>query len=1197
MTRRQRALALALILAAVLVRAVAPGPAAAQEAVPVRGGQHDGFGRIVFDWQDPVQYRATIRNGQLNLAFERQASFMTGGLFPALDSYIGAPAPGPHGYRISFPLKGEVGLKDFTYGPKVVIDLKRADAGQSAGSPLPQVPVRAGRHDAYDRLVFDWPERVGYRIAPPDAGQAAVVFDSPAELQLDDYRETALDRVRALTPLPSEDGLRAELEVPPGAALRHFRLDNRVVVDVFDPGTTPPQIASANSKTVGGSGAGDAGGTADKDAPAPSADSKEADTAATPADPESAADSADGGDAGADDSTAAETGTSDSEPPARDSPKKSPQTPGAPTPLIPEAGGESVSAPDGGQRPSQTAEATAGAGAGAGTGGGAPPAPDDAGGDADARAQLAALTERPALDGSIRLSPEQVAAGNVPKPGEMARVQAPVRLPLPWAGERAAVLRRGDRLLLVAEGAPPTTFPRQIINAVSGVDEVVQNLVGGSAVVEIRTGPRLNATLDRNDGNWVLSLVPRVTLPLRPFRPTVRDGRIVVPVESPGEVVRFEDPGSGGELAVVPVGETGRGVAMAQRFQELILLATTQGVAVAPLSDNVQVTRDSEGVVIRGAQRPLIVSKTDLNRSASGGKVQVAEGDRLLDLIAWRRPDKPYDQARQTLQKAVAEAPANKQHLARLDLGRFYFAHGMATEALGALELYSRDAPRRRRDPQILLMMGAAQLLNGDWVEAAETLAHPARDGVAEALPWRAAQSILGGNDEAGVASFERAAHLLAPYPPFVQRKLHLWAAGAYLRLGNVPKAATELKQVRDLSPTPSEQAEIAFLQARIHLLNEEPEKAETLWNEVARGDNPSARTRARFVLLERALADQSQDRAAAIEELERLRFAWRGDAFEAVLLHRLADLYLAEKNYRKALTTLRQAASNLPGTTRAKLAAQRMREIFQRLFLDGAADSLPPIEALALYESFRELTPAGDKGNRMIGKLADRLVQVDLLERAAALLDGQVRHRLGGTAKARAGTRLASIRLLDRTPEKAIEALNITEVGSMPEELRRQRQHLRARALHRIGRTAEAVAVVAADDSPEVRRILAKIHADSGNWAAAVDVLGALLPPVPDAPADLAKADRQKVLRYVVAATLAGDRAAIERARSRYGAAMSAGPSGESFRMLTASDGSGLNDVSTQLAQVQQAEAFVEGFLNSLRQQASLDGAADATD
>ena len=64
-----------------------------------------------------------------------------------------------------------------------------------------------------------------------------------------------------------------------------------------------------------------------------------------------------------------------------------------------------------------------------------------------------------------------------------------------------------------------------------------------------------------------------------------------------------------------------------------------------------------------------------------------------------------------------------------------------------------------------------------------------------------------------------------------------------------------------------------------------------------------------------------------------------------------------------------------------------QMSETFERLFLDGHGDALPAVSTIALYREFQELTPTGDKGNEMIRKLADRLVEVDLLDDAAALL------------------------------------------------------------------------------------------------------------------------------------------------------------------------------------------------------------------
>ena len=65
------------------------------------------------------------------------------------------------------------------------------------------------------------------------------------------------------------------------------------------------------------------------------------------------------------------------------------------------------------------------------------------------------------------------------------------------------------------------------------------------------------------------------------------------------------------------------------------------------------------------------------------------------------------------------------------------------------------------------------------------------------------------------------------------------------------------------------------------------------------------------------------------------------------------------------------------------------------------------PLTALALYDEYRELTPAGSEGDEMIGRLADRLVGVDLLDRAVALLDHQIKFRLKGEKRVEVRTKL----------------------------------------------------------------------------------------------------------------------------------------------------------------------------------------------
>jgi hypothetical protein len=121
------------------------------------------------------------------------------------------------------------------------------------------------------------------------------------------------------------------------------------------------------------------------------------------------------------------------------------------------------------------------------------------------------------------------------------------------------------------------------------------------------------------------------------------------------------------------------------------------------------------------------------------------------------------------------------------------------------------------------------------------------------------------------------------------------------------------------------------------------------------------------------------------------------GAEFEFKLLRKLGALYLDENQPRKGLVALRSAAANFPNRPEAKEIGDQMSSAFRELYLDGGADRLSPLTAVALYDEFRELTPAGAEGDRMMSLLADRLVKVDLLGRAGEFLDTLVAKRLSG--------------------------------------------------------------------------------------------------------------------------------------------------------------------------------------------------------
>ena len=77
-------------------------------------------------------------------------------------------------------------------------------------------------------------------------------------------------------------------------------------------------------------------------------------------------------------------------------------------------------------------------------------------------------------------------------------------------------------------------------------------------------------------------------------------------------------------------------------------------------------------------------------------------------------------------------------------------------------------------------------------------------------------------------------------------------------------------------------------------------------------------------------------------------------------------------------------AALNFPDNPAAKDVAKETSDAFASLFLGDKGNDLPPLKALALYDQFHDLEPVGERSDQIVKKLIDRLVAVDLLDRAA---------------------------------------------------------------------------------------------------------------------------------------------------------------------------------------------------------------------
>ncbi len=719
----------------------------------------------------------------------------------------------------------------------------------------------------------------------------------------------------------------------------------------------------------------------------------------------------------------------------------------------------------------------------------------------------------------------------------------------------AAVFARGEALWIAFDQR--ATFDLSQVQARRGdlVGEI-QNIPATGAVLRL-TPPGGTAAALRRDGTaWLVELPSvlrsRTALgPIAPARLTIHGAgdppatTLAVEIEGTRAILEVTDPEIGDILVVVPSEAAGAGVGESLSFPQVRLLGTIQGLAIVPLADGI-IVRSRQGGVDVTAPRGLDISALPSPASSTPNTQP------LFDLVSWRRAGDNFVEARQSLQRTITQTgPAVEgRGAARLDLARFLFARAMGSDALGMLRLVEQDDVQLAASAPVRALRGAAALMVSD-LQTARELNHASLDGSAEIRLWRGALAVAEGDSTRAASLFAGVPDISVRYPAPFANRIGLALATARLAANDLVGTHARLNQVADNRPTSAERGEIDYLRGRILAAAGDYAAAVTIWQQVEDGQPVPARVGAALARVDALLAEEKLTPAEAVVELDKLRFAWRGDEREFAVLSRLGRLQVAAGDARMGLQTLRQAVTYFPDRRENKELVAIMGESFQRFFLEDADAGGAPVVMVGVFEEFRELTPSGPRGDEIMRRVADRMIAMDLVERAGELLDHMVKHRLTGAARAALGTRLALVRLLDRKPVEALNALEISQSGELGAELRLERTRLEARALADLGRAREAIQRLEGDLAPDAERLRLEIQWRSEDWAAAADSIGRLMG---ENYVGFVIDDEQarRIVHLAVVLALAGDEAGLRRTRERFGPAIEHGPYKSIFATLT---------------------------------------------
>ena len=719
-----------------------------------------------------------------------------------------------------------------------------------------------------------------------------------------------------------------------------------------------------------------------------------------------------------------------------------------------------------------------------------------------------------------------------------------VLLTFPWANPNgAAVFRRGGAIWVVFD-APATL---NVSRAPRGLKQFsrLQAFRGADyAAVRIAAPTGVPFFASSQAGMWTIAIGAGAQPQATHIKITRDDvggpAALKAAVAGTTRTVKIVDPAVGDTLTVVTALGPSKGVPTRREYVQMAVLPSAQGLAMESFVEDLTVSHDGDLVHIgRPAGLALSPASASIQREqAQIGAPQAAGRPALID-PTWGVTGKDGFLTRYNslLNIAMAEAQQGKDApiVARMALARFLVGSELSFEAIGILNRLGRTNPESVDEPEFRGLRGIAHVMARRYKEAQADFSVPILADEPSAALWRSYVANQLAQWAEGRSQFATGAEAFNQFSPTWKARFARSDAQAALALGDLDGADRAVKLAFMDKTDPLEELATRLVEAKIIEMSGHSDRALRIYAAVSAAPTESLSSPAllRATQIRLQMGKLTPLQAAAI--FDGLRYRWRGDATELETIRALGQLYLGQGHYREALEALRSAGKRLPDLPEALQLQADLGAAFRSLFLEGAADGLEPVQALALFYDFKELTPLGADGDLMVRKLVRRLVDVDLLGQAADFLKYQADNRLDGVPRAQVSTDVAVIYLMDRKPELALQAINDSRTTILPPALNAERRLVEGRALFGLGRLEAALEVIERDTTREGQDLRSEVAWKQKNWSVAGALSEKSLADRWKRPGPLGSDEESKLLRIGVAYSLANDDGALARVRERY--------------------------------------------------------------
>ncbi|MCB1516256.1 MAG: hypothetical protein KDJ19_01370 [Hyphomicrobiaceae bacterium] len=750
----------------------------------------------------------------------------------------------------------------------------------------------------------------------------------------------------------------------------------------------------------------------------------------------------------------------------------------------------------------------------------------------------------------------------------------------------AAVFRRGDYLWLIFDSPAVVQAPDNPELLAAVAEDYSAIATGDTQIVRLKVSDRLMVSLGSQGAGWVLSLGDLSVAPNEPIQLNRRqdvEGReeLAANLGDPARLHDVRDPEVGDILRVVTMYPPARGIFRDLTFVDFDVLGSIQGLVLRAKNPDLQIELSRHEATL-SAPRGLTLSPALLARSRSPNGQTDGSRAAFVNLVDFEESNpKRLNSRLIELQNMAASGEGREQEQARLDLATAYLANRLPQEAIGVLAVLESDGAVENIVKAAEMVQAAADVAAGRNAEAIALLASDDLVNRPDAIMWRtivrnATEDFQGAHNDALAAEA-----IIDSYPLWVQTEFLISGVTAAVEVQDLELARRLSTRLTQLELGHEDYTRLELLQGRIDELERRFDEALDTYGQVIIADVRPTRAEAiyRTIDLLNRIGNIDKERAAQVLSTETI--VWRGGPLEAKMLELLANLQFASDDFQGAFATVREAADAGVDSDKVLELTAKAQKVFADLFLNGAADQLDPIEALTLFYTYRQLTPAGTRGDEMIRNLARRLVGVDLLDQAASLLEYQIENRLSGAARAQIAADLAIIQIANRAPDKALDVLARTSMANLAPSLERQRRILEARAFIDAGRAQLALDILNNLDGRDAESLRIEAYWKDKRYRDASEQIEFVYSR-DGVPETLGLAARRQILRAAVGFVLANDRVGLARLRNKFSPAMESTPEWPLFDFVTGlvtQSSADFRQLASEVASTDTLSAFLQTY------------------